>query len=478
MKTEHIRVRFAPSPTGFMHLGNVRAALVNFLFAKQKRGDFILRIEDTDETRNVDARGVRIIDDLAWLNLTYSEGPVIGGSHGPYYQSERTKFYQEHLEKLKAKNCVYRCFCTVEELEKKRQRQLALKQPPRYDRACLRLSEQEIQEKLAQKVPYIWRFKLDDTKTVTFYDLARKIVHFDLKHFSDFALTRQDHSFTFIFANFVDDLVMRISHVFRGEDHLTNTANQVALYETFHAKIPVFWHLPIICNATGKKLSKRDFGFSLTDLKQAGFLPEAICNYLAIIGGGVFEHEIMDAEQLSCSLNFDTLASTGQIKYDLEKLRWVNHQWIKKYPLSALSQLCKNYLIESYPAAAQLNQDELMVLIKSIQLELVTLTDCVPALAFYFAEPALTQEERELYFINKYQEVLPALIALITEHLIDSDKAAHEIQNFARSRNFPLKEIYTIVRVALTGKPQGASIKDLFWMLGPDKTLARLSKLI
>jgi nondiscriminating glutamyl-tRNA synthetase len=478
MKTEHIRVRFAPSPTGFMHLGNVRAALINFLFAKQKQGDFILRIEDTDATRNVDPRGTHIIEDLNWLNLNYSEGPVIGGSHGPYYQSERSSLYQKHLDALQAKNCVYKCFCTVEELEKKRQRQLALKQPPRYDRACLRLTESEIQEKIAQQIPYIWRFKLDETKTITFFDLARKLVQFDLKNFSDFALTRQDHSFTFIFANFVDDLLMRITHVFRGEDHLTNTANQVALYQAFDAHIPIFWHLPIMCNIEGKKLSKRDFGFSLTDLRTAGFLPEAICNYLAIIGGGVFEQEIMTLDQTACALNFDAIASTGQIKYDLEKLRWVNHQWIKQYPTAALVALCKPYLLAAYPTAAQLTTEQLTLLIKSIQLELVTLADCVPALAFYFSQPEITPELRQEYYITKHQQIIPELVQIITNNITDPDKATHEIQAFCRARQLNMKEIYTILRVALTSKPQGASIKDLLWMLGSQESQLRLEKLL
>ena len=306
MNIGHVRVRFAPSPTGFMHLGNVRAALVNYLFARQKNGTFILRIEDTDQQRNVDPEGRQIIADLNWLNLTYQEGPLVGGPYAPYYQSERTPLYQEHLELLKKQARVYRCFCTAEELEKKRQRQLALKMPPRYDRACLKLSAQEIEKNLAEHKPFIWRFKLSD-QIIQVTDLARGTITYDLKHFSDFPLTRQDGSFTFIFANFVDDLTMKISHIFRGEDHLSNTGVQAALYEAFSAPLPLFWHLPIMSNAEGKKLSKRDFGFSLNDLRTAGFLPEAIDNYLAIIGGGTFTQEIMSLEELAKNLDFSKM---------------------------------------------------------------------------------------------------------------------------------------------------------------------------
>lgn len=317
-----VRVRFAPSPTGLMHLGNVRSALMNFLFARQKKGSFILRLEDTDTQRNFDPNGKQIMADLAWLGLFYDEGPDIGGPCGPYMQSERAAIYGEYLRQLEVKNKVYKCFCTSEELEKKRQRQIALKTPPRYDRSCARLNAQESEE-LSKTKPFIWRFNLEDEteKHIEITDLARGTVKYDLKHFSDFPLTRQDGSFTFIFANFVDDVTMLITHIFRGEDHLTNTALQALLYRTFEVKLPLFWHLPIICNSTGKKLSKRDFGFSLGDLHKGGFLPEALNNYLTIIGGGVFKQEVMDMNQLIDAFNFEEINSTGAVKYDLEKLR-------------------------------------------------------------------------------------------------------------------------------------------------------------
>ena len=272
-----VRVRFAPSPTGIMHLGNVRAALINYLFAQKNQGTFVLRIEDTDQERNENIFTQRILDDLAWLGLTYTEGPSKSGPYEPYFQSERGLIYQDFLKILEAKNLVYRCFCTIEDIEKKRQRQIALKQPPRYDRTCLRLSPELVTIKVAQSTPFIWRFQLPDS-SIAVHDLARGVIDFDLKNISDFALTRTNGTFTFMFANFVDDLTMKISHVIRGEDHLTNTAGQAALYAALEVDTPIFWHLPIIVNSEGKKLSKRDFGFSLEDLRNAGFLPEAIDN--------------------------------------------------------------------------------------------------------------------------------------------------------------------------------------------------------
>lgn len=474
MNHHPVRVRFAPSPTGFMHLGNVRAAVINYLFAKQNKGTFILRIEDTDEQRNVDPRGNKIMSDLQWLDLTYDEGPIKGGSYLPYYQSERNNIYKSYLEKLKEKKVIYKCFCTVGELEIKKERQLALKLPPRYDRSCFKLSEKEIEDRISKNIPHIWRFKLDETKTVTFYDMAKKTVSFDLKNFSDFAITRQDHSFTFIFANFVDDMVMKISHVFRGEDHFSNTANQIALYETFNAQIPIFWHLPIIFNQEGKKLSKRDFGFSLNDLKNGGFLPEAICNYLTIIGGGVFKKEIMTKEELEHAIDFNNISSTGQVHYDLEKLKWVNHQWIKNYNTNALTALCHPYLKAKYPPAETMLPSELIPLIGTIQNELFTLSDVVNVLEFYFKEPEISYELLKEYNIEKYKNNIKEISNIIITQFHDIDLLTKNLQNFCKINNLAIKDIFTLLRLGLTGKAQGSSIKDIFVILGAEKTHTRL----
>jgi nondiscriminating glutamyl-tRNA synthetase len=475
MKKTGVRVRFAPSPTGFMHLGNVRAALINFLFARQHEGTFILRIEDTDQQRNLDPEGKHIQQDLAWLTIAYDEGPHKGGPYAPYYQSERTGIYKRFLELFLEKELIYRCFCTPEELEKKRLRQLALKQPPRYDRACLKLTSEEIEERLAAGTPFIWRFKLDHEKAVTFYDLAHKQMHFELKHFSDVPLTRQDGSFTFLFANFVDDYEMKITHVFRGEDHLTNTAAQVAMYEAFHAEVPVFWHLPIIGNAQGKKLSKRDFGFSLTDLRNGGYLPEAIANYLALIGHTVKE-EIMDQAALIMNYDFDHISSTGQIRYDLEKLRWVNHHWIMKLDVSVIAERCRPYLIAADTAFEQLSHEQLIALIKPVQQEVVTLVDIVDLLTFVIKRPEITTQLSQEHKLQEYKPFLQeALAGLQTE---TPATVVARVQPLCKERGIPVKDVFALLRIAITGKPQGPSVKDLVSMLPADEAQARLSSLI
>jgi glutamyl-tRNA synthetase len=475
MEKSHIRVRFAPSPTGFMHLGNVRAALLNYLFARQKNGTFIIRVEDTDPQRNIDLDAKNILADLAWLKLDYDEGPVNEGPSAPYFQSKRTSIYQAALSTLQQKHLIYPCFCSTEELEHKRKRQLALKMPPRYDRTCMKLSENEVKAKFEENTPYIWRFKLDQDKTVSFFDLAHKSMHFELQHFSDVALTRQDGSFTFIFANFIDDVAMKITHVFRGEDHLTNTAVQVALYEAFEEEIPVFWHLPILCNLDGKKLSKRDFGFSLNDLKYEGFLPEALENYLGIIGRSVSE-EIMDRKELIESYNFDHLSTTGQIKYDVEKLHWVNHQWIMRYDLDELTELCRPFIKAENPKLGNLSHEELKKLIAPLQPELVTLKQSVKALSFITEEVIIDPVLLDMHQFGIYRSVLKQLLPQLVEST--PEDAYDLLKRLCTEKKYPMKDIFTLIRVGLTGKAKGLGIKELFSMLPKQEIEKRLQQLL
>lgn len=465
MEKNTFRVRFAPAPTGMMHLGNIRTALMNYLIAQQKQGEFILRIEDTDKERNYDPQALKIQEDLAWLSLTFNEGPQVGGPYGPYFQSERDAIYQEKLNELVAAGAAYRCFCSVEELEKKRQRQIALKQPPRYDRACHKISVEQSNERTKNE-PFIWRVYLDHTKTVHIKDLAHGNVTFEFKNFSDFPITREDGSVTFVFANFVDDMLMKISCVIRGEDHLSNTASQVALYQAFNAPLPLFWHMPILCNIDGKKLSKRDFGFSLRDLKDEGFLPEAIVNYLAIIGAS-FKQEIMSMKELVAALNFDHISTTGQIRYDVEKLRWVNHKWINRIDESDLTNRCKPYLIATFPAAEQMTDAQLSHLLSKIKAEMVTLKDCMRLLAFYFDKPIYNPIHAHTFISS---ELAQTIITILHNALTAPDPHSY-INTFKQqtaAQNIPTKQAYMVLRYILTGSEKGLGISDLIEILSYD----------
>ena len=477
MSKSSVRVRFAPSPTGLMHIGNVRTALMNYLFALQKNGTFVLRIEDTDPERNFDPQAKHILADLHWLSLAYAEGPDVGGPYAPYFQSKRMDIYKKTLDQLIEKQAAYRCFCTTQELEKKRKRQISLRMAPRYDRACMKLSEQEIQEKLDANMPFLWRMKLDHDKTVHIKDVAQKEKIFDLKNFSDFPLTRQNGTYTFMFANFVDDMMMKISHVLRGEDHATNTAGQAALYEAIGAPTPIFWHLPILCDINGKKLSKRDFGFSLKDLKAAGYLPEAICNYLAILGSS-YEQEIMSLEQLTKTIDFDNAHTKGQIKFDSGKLNWINRKWIANYDTEKLTELALPFLLTELPEAEKLDKEKLITLVGMVQTDLIVLKGITSALHFYFAEPEISKPDLTSIID---QPTLKKVTKLVSEHLekiSEPEKFLITLKSEAKKTDIPLKALYSFLRLALMGSTKGPGIGELITMLGIEESKRRLVRAI
>ncbi len=473
---EKIRVRFAPSPTGFMHLGNVRTALINYLFAHQKKGIFIVRIEDTDKSRNIDEAGFAILDDLKWLGLKYNEGPVLGGKYGPYFQSERTQIYQKHLNDLILNQKVYRCFCTIEELDKKRKEQITQRKPPRYDRTCLHLSDDFIKQKLSTGAPFIWRFEINEEQIFEIEDMARGKVKFKMKNFSDFALTRQDGSFTFMFTNFVDDWLMKITHVIRGEDHLSNTAMQAALFDSLAVPLPAFWHLPMLCNIEGKKLSKRDFDFSLEDLRHDGFLPYAICNYLAIIGG-TFENEIQSLGELTQNFNFENIHSTGAIHFNIEKLIWLNHKWIERLSSEKLINFVKPFLHDQLPESQNLDDEKLKFILQKIRTDLKTLKDIGEVIKFYFHMPKIKKEELEKQFgADKCKIVLN----LIHDHIEDCEKTdlfLNILKTKGKEEGLTIKEIFGPLRYFLIGKFSGPSIHDLFEILPDEQIKKRLSVL-
>ena len=476
MSNKSVRLRFAPSPTGIMHLGNIRTALLNYLFAKQKDGVFLLRIEDTDPARNFDPGGKKIQEDLHWLNLIWDEGPTIEGPYAPYMQSQRFDIYSEKLNELKDKGFIYRCFCTTEILNKKRQRQIALKQPPRYDRTCAKLSEDEIQKNLDEGIPFIWRFKIDHGKQVTFEDLARGTMKFDAANFSDFPVSRADGSPTFMFANAVDDMMMEISYVLRGEDHLTNTVGQVLLYNAFDVPTPTYWHVPILCNTDGKKLSKRDFGFSLDDLTKEGYTHEAIVNYLAIIGGS-YENEVMDLDELIKAMKFDNLHHGGHITYDVNKLNWLNHKWIDRLEIADLAQRCKPFLEDAFPQVKDLSKDQLEKLIGTVQTDITTLKDAVEALRFYFEQPSITQSKLDECVTSSNKAAIKNIIDSNIPKLSDGNTFADAIKADGKAQSLPLKELFWSTRLGLTGKCQGLGIAILVDVLGEQESKKRLQKL-
>lgn len=471
-----IRVRFAPSPTGKIHLGNARAALLNYLFARQKDGAFVLRIEDTDPTRNVELGGKKIVDDLKWLGLKYDEGPIVGGPHAPYIQSERTRIYKDRLEQLVLNQKVYRCFCSAEELEKKRKEQISKGLPPRYDRICLNLSDDMIKEKLNSGRSFIWRLKINRNAVVEVDTLARGRMRFELKDFSDFGLTRPDGSFTFMFANLLDDWLMNITHVIRGEDHLTNMAMQAVLFDAFAVPLPKFWHLPMLCNEEGKILSKRDFGYSLDDLKKEGFLPEAICNYLVSLGCSI-KPEIQNLDELADNFDFEHLRSSGPIRYNVEKLRWFNHKWINRLDGDELLKHAKPFLISKFPESEKLDKEKLVYLLDKVKSDAIVLGDFSESLEFYFKPPKVSRKELEKRVGQEKAGIILELILGMMTHLSEKDVFLSELKSKGNKTGLKTKEVLGSLRYLLTGDFQGISIYDLLEMLDVDEIKQRLISL-
>ncbi len=468
-----IRVRFAPSPTGFLHLGNIRIALLNYMFAHQKNGKFVLRIEDTDKKRNVNEAGLEILQDLKWLGLRYNEGPVLGGNYGPYFQSERTKIYESNLSDLVETQKAYRCFCSKERLEKMREDQLAKGEPPRYDRRCLNLSDDRIKQKLAAEMPFIWRLRINHDEFFEINDMARGKIKFEMKNFSDFAITRQDGSFTFLFTNFMDDWKMNITHVIRGEDHLSNTAMQAALYDAFAVNLPIFWHLPMMCNKEGKKLSKRDFGFSLKDLKKDGFLPQTICNYLGIVGCS-FDEEIQSLGELVKNFDFDNMHSSGPTKFDLEKLIWINHKWVDRLSEEKLLEHIKPFLHEQIEESKKLEEEKLKHFLSLLKSDIKTLKDIGDLLGFYFKDPIVDELILEKEFGKDDKETILELIRKNLVNFETYDLFLKTMKKEAKEKGLKFKPLFGILRYLLIGKLHGPSMSDIFEILEDEKIKRRL----
>ena len=466
LRMSTVRTRFAPAPTGTMHIGNIRTALLNYMFSRQHNGVCVLRIEDTDDKRNIDPQATQLMSHLNWMHLSFQEGPATGGPYAPYFQSQRQDIYERYLKILEEKNLIYRCFATPEELETKRQRQLAMKQPPRYDRAYANLSQDQIQKYLDAGTPFIWRLRIDSNKLVSFTDLARGTISFDLKNFSDFPLTRQDGSFTFIFANCIDDIEMKITHVFRGEEHLSNTVHQFVLYQALNAPVPLFWHTPILFNTTGKKLSKRDRGFSLEDLKN---------NYLMLIGNS-FAQEIMTLDEIIKIYDFNNLSTAGQAKYDIEKLVWVNHKWISKYDSRKLTELCIPFLKQAYDLS-NLNFDQLHTLIAKIQTDLHTLAESVSALKFYFAYTQIAAQDLTEVLS---QENISIFVDQLKKDVQESTSEEEFVQKCKTNKPASIgsKEYWGALRLAITGSAKGIGFNDLVGILGLQKVRNRIINIV
>ncbi len=462
-----INVRFAPSPTGFMHLGNVRAAFMNYLFAQKNQGSFILRIEDTDQERHIEEAVDRITQDLSWLGISFNQGP--------FFQSQRQSIYQEQLNEMITHQLVYRCFCSKEVLDNMREKQKAANLPPRYDRRCATLSQERIQRKLNHGLAFIWRFKIDQQHKVTLNDLAKGKVEFDLSHFSDFAITRKDGSFTFLLTNFIDDALMEITHVIRGEDHLSNTALQLAMYHATARRAPTYWHLPLICNEKGEKMSKRDFGFNLNDLKNEGFLAESIANYLIILGKS-FSEEIQSIPELIKNYDFNNLSATSTIRYDKEKLEWVNQEWIQRLNFHELKNRIRIFSDEEYNKIKQSDEKKIEELLTIVKPGMKTIKELISGYSFYFIPPTKKFTDLSLEATNEVLSEISLICLNVLNEYESTSEALNEIKKRGKKASIQMKLLLTSLRMALTGVEKGIGVQELFSLFTRQELIKRITK--
>lgn len=450
-----VRTRFAPSPSGYLHLGNLRTAVFSYICAKENDGDFVLRIEDTDKSRTSEEYLNEIYKILEWVDIKPDEGPIQGGKHSSYFQSERSFIYKNYLNKLIENNFAYRCFKTPEELEEIKKKQILQKMPPRYERDKCLISKIDEEIFLKEGKPFIWRLKIPEGKT-QISDKVRGKIEYDLSNFSDSPLTRADGSFTFLFSNFVDDVEMKISYVIRGEEHISNSAIQSVLYEIFKIEKPDFYHLPLIVDSNGKKLSKRNFGFSVRDFKNENYLPEAILNYLIIIGSS-FKEEIFSIQEAINNKIFSSLKSSGSICYDLKKLQWVNKQWIKKISLENFKEKISNLCFEKYGAEANKILEN-SFLLNGIKNESSSLNESIEMIGFFL--------KKNSFYLDKENEIEKKIVEIIKDWLSLEIKSYKnfllKIEDLSKKEFLDKKELFKLTRKIITGKPEGISLSLIF----------------
>jgi nondiscriminating glutamyl-tRNA synthetase len=473
-----VRVRFAPSPTGSLHVGSARTALYNYLYARHNKGTMVLRIEDTDLKRSTTAHDTSIINDLAWLGLQADEGPEVGGTFGPYRQSERGHLYEAAVQKLLADGVAYPCFCPQELLDEKKQQQLARGQMPKYDCTCRHLTKDEVDSRLASGEEAAIRFSVPEGD-VTFADLIHGPITFSSDVIGDFIIKRTDGGYSYNFAVVVDDAGMEITDVIRGEDHITNTARQIMLFDALGKPAPRYGHHSLILAPDGSKLSKRHGATSIGDFKGLGYLSAAIVNYLALLSWHpADEREKFTLPELIEEFELDRVSKSPAI-FDIQKLNWLNGLYIRELTPKELFLEVVPYLADARMAFAPVQQE---VVAEAIQANLVVLSDA-PRFAEVFideADPATCQGAPALMAPGT-----PALFSLAKEHFermpaefLPTQEARELLRGLveaAKEQGIKGKAVYHPLRVALSAREEGPELFYLVGGLGKTKILRRLA---
>lgn len=473
-----VRVRFAPSPTGNLHVGSARTAIFNWLFARHHGGTFVLRIEDTDQERNRPEYTRSILDGLRWLGLDWDEGPEAGGSHGPYFQSERLPLYREALARLRREGRAYPCFCSPERLEAVRQEQLAAKANPRYDGTCRRLSAAEAQARIDAGERYALRIRIEHDEPVTWEDRGKGTITFAPEMLDDLVIAKSDGFPTYNFAVVVDDVGMAITHVIRGEDHISNTPKQILIYRALGAPLPEFAHIPMILGPDRSKMSKRHGATSVVEYEKAGFLAEAFFNFMTLLGWSPPDdsREIYSQQELVSLFTLDRVVAHGAI-FDAEKLKWMNLQYIKTLSPDDLYRRLVPFLeaIPGFPGPY--GPAALRELAGLFRERMNTLAEITRHAEYFFQDPE-AYDEKGLKNALKTPD-LPAVVEALAERLSAVEPFTHDpieaaVRAVAEGRGIGAGKVIHPARLALSGRTEGPGLFELMAVLGRDRCVARL----
>lgn len=467
------RVRIAPSPTGLLHIGTARVALFNYVFAKKHGGDFVLRIEDTDLERSEKQFTQDILDGLHWLGLTWDEGPDRGGPYGPYEQSARTSLYRTALQKLAKTGMMYECFCTPDELEHERITQAKNKQAPKYSGRCAHLTEAERDEKRGEGRASILRFRTP-AKKIELQDIVRGKVTFDSALLGDFSIARDMETPLYNFAVVVDDETMKITHVIRGEDHLSNTPKQMLLIEVLGYSLPQYAHLPLILDAERRKLSKRRNKVAMNDYRDEGYLPEAMVNFMAFLGWNPkTEREIFSLPELVNEFDLSNVNASGSV-FDIEKLNWLNGQYIRRMDFEELTKRTEPFFTKA------MGKRRRTKILRVQQARMRTLKD-VQTDSEYFVKLPNYPTERLLWKTMTLEKAKESLkIAQDVCASADSEyESPEEMEAYLKAvvsgRGLKAGEFFWPLRVALSGRERSHSPFELAFALGKKETLKRIA---
>ena len=480
---DEVRVRFAPSPTGFLHIGGARTALFNWLYAKKNGGKLVLRIEDTDTERLKEDSVSQILTSLKWLGLNWDEGPEVGGSVGPYYQSERKDIYSKMCQQLLDEGKAYYCFCTSEDLELAREKQRAAKNPFRYERTCRDIPVNIAKERIAAGEKASVRLKIPADGDIVVHDLIHGDVTFSMGQFDDFVIMKSNGMPTYNFAVVVDDHMMRISHVLRAEEHLSNTPKQILVYNAFGFETPKFGHMPMILAPDRSKLSKRHGATSVEEFRDQGYLHQSIVNYLTLLGWGPGnEEEIFTLEETVKQFDFSKMSKKAAI-YDTKKLTWMNGQYLSSLPLDEILPETAKFFIKAGLVDQDWldnNKDYFAKLVDVVRVRVKTLQEIADASEYFFKDVTDYDEKGVVkHFTPAAAELLENCVEHLTaleEFNLETTEAIYN--KMAEETGLSLGKVIHPTRLALTGRTVSPGLFDVMILLGKEKTIARMEKAI